>query len=86
MKDAAKLYKVLKKKEDDKSKLINKETINDKKRERKQFDKMNKEEFMAHINSGIKAYQKQKLQEILTPDNIKMMTKQLKKDPKVDLF
>ena len=35
MKDAAKLYKVLKKKEDDKSKLINKETINDKKRERK---------------------------------------------------
>ena len=58
MQDAAKLYKVLKKKEDDKAKLMSKETINDKKRERKQFDKMNKEEFFAHISSGIKAYQK----------------------------
>ena len=35
MKDAAKLYKVLKKKEDDKAKLMSKETVNDKKRERK---------------------------------------------------
>ena len=53
---------------------MSKETINDKKRERKQFDKMNKEEFFAHISSGIKAYQKQKLTEILTPENIKMMS------------
>ena len=33
--DGAKLYKVLKKKEDDKAKLMNKETVNDKKRESK---------------------------------------------------
>ena len=73
VKDAAKLYKVLKKKEDDKKKLMDKEEVIDKKRDRKANDKMNKDEFYAHINIGMKAYHKQKLTEILTKDNIKMM-------------
>ena len=74
LKDAAKLYKILKKKEDDKAKLMNKEIAIDNKRDRKHQDKMNKDEFFAHINSGIKAYHKQKLTEILTPENIMMMS------------
>ena len=73
--EAAKLFKVLKKKEADKDKLMSKEMAIDKKRERKFNDKMTKEEFYAHMNFGIKAYHKQKLQEILTTDNIKMMNK-----------